>query len=223
MSSVFQAICPTQTTEPYVLAMMRALGLDTANPPCGWLQYLVKALHTTGEQTFLLLDDFMNSGPDISDGRLLGAIKANIRDTKVTVVVLSQSREAASFMLTLNHLNGFVKIVPLQQCLTDNRWLERVAFSEKRCLAAPWTDVPWSDQELEAAVVSYPQLKGVTGGESALRRSIQNKIGTFEEGPARAHLTPGALRDLLVSDQARADGERLDEDGLVRTTNLNVV
>jgi hypothetical protein len=207
------AICPARTTMPYVFAMMGALGLDTARPPSGWLPCLFEALQTSasGEQTFLLLDDFMSSGPDKFDARLLKAIEAGIRHSRITVVVLSQSREAASFMLTLNDLVG---IVPIKQCLTDNTWFERTRlnFSEEACLAAPWTDVPWSDREMEEAVVVYPQLRGAPGGECVLRQSIQKQMGTFEEGPARAQLTPGALLDLLVSDQARAGNERLYED-----------
>jgi hypothetical protein len=116
--------------------MMKGLSLNTANPPSGWLPCLVDALQTSGEQMFLLLDDFMSSGPNTSDTRLLSAIKAEIRDTKVTVVVLSQKRDAASFMLTLN---GLVGVVPIKQSLTDNTWLERrrLDFSGKACLAAP--------------------------------------------------------------------------------------
>ena len=109
-------ICPSQITEPYVLGLLRALGLDTMQPPSGWLECLIEALQTSGEQTFLLLDDFVSSKPEDVDVRLLEALKASIRDTNVTVVALSQSKDSANVMLTKN---GLVGIEPLPQCLSD--------------------------------------------------------------------------------------------------------
>jgi hypothetical protein len=79
---------------------MKALGLHTANPPSLWLPCLVEALQMSGEQTLLLLDDFMSSGPDMLDTRLLEAIKAQIRSTRVIVVVLSQSKPSTLFHTT---------------------------------------------------------------------------------------------------------------------------
>jgi hypothetical protein len=121
--------------------------------------------------------------------------------------VLSQNREAASFMLMRNGLEG---IVPLERCLTDDGWLERTRsnFSAEVCFAAPWTGVPWSDRAVEKAVVANPQLRDVPGGEDALRLSIRNKMSTFQ-GNAREQLTPIALlRKLLVSDEDGAGNIR---------------
>jgi hypothetical protein len=135
------AICPSQTTMPYAMAMLQFLGLSTVSPPSGWMTCLIDALILSeSKQQFLLLDDFMSNGPNDFDVRFLSSIKAHFRNTRVIVVVLTQSSESADKMLTINHM-----IRPLPESYTES--------------THAWSKMSWSASLLRKTALGDPKYK----------------------------------------------------------------
>ena len=73
------AFCPSQADPPYAREMVKFLDLDANDPPDGWLICLKNDINNKGERTYLLLDDFMSSGPNDFDRRLIESVKSTIR------------------------------------------------------------------------------------------------------------------------------------------------
>lgn len=109
------AICgQSGTDEPYVRSMLAALGMDPINPPKGWLKCLVNALddadNACTRKPFLVLDDFGGDEFVTADASLIITLKSQVRNTKVSVIVLTNTKEYADFLLSKNQLQGIVPV-----------------------------------------------------------------------------------------------------------------
>lgn len=106
------AFCRRDKSTPYVQSMLKALNLDTDQPPSGWLELLITALKCNPEgdnrRAVLILDEFISTPEPDADSALIETIKLLLTNTRIRVVVLTPSEEYADFLLTRNNLQGIV-------------------------------------------------------------------------------------------------------------------
>lgn len=160
------AICRTQVGLPYLSSMLSLLGLNALHPPNGWLSCLFDALDepsNDGRTSVLILDEFVSAGRDDADSALLMEIKATIRNrTNIRVIVLTPSEEYASYLLSLNKLQG---IVPLQGTYPIDRYPE-----------GEWRSMHWSSITMKVAARQLPELSSLDV------ESIDFEIDRFYDG-----------------------------------------
>jgi hypothetical protein len=192
------AFCPSQAPPPYAGEMLRLLGLDADNPPNGWLSCLKDAIQTRDEQTYLLLDDFMNRGSNELDGDLIASIQSKIRGSDITAIVLTHNQQAADYLLTLNGLKGIKPLLSLAD--TD---ILRTRNPPKM----DWeTDMSmeWSTNDLKHAAAVDPRNKHMK------KKKLHNRIDKFlarmtkEE---RKKVDPLSIAEMLDAPPAQEQNE----------------
>jgi hypothetical protein len=103
------ALCVANTSPVYYLDMLKLLGYNPSIPPNGWWSCLVEAVGKRKKfdlrQTVLILDEYEGVPNDANDG-FLKLLKAEIRNTRIHVVVLCPSKTYATHALSLNSLAG---------------------------------------------------------------------------------------------------------------------
>jgi hypothetical protein len=194
------AFCPSRVEPPYARAMLLLLGLDTENPPDGWLTCLLDALNRDGEQSYLLLDDFMSTGPNASDESLIIGIKAAIRGTTITGIVLTQNIKSADYMLTLNGWAGIVPLIPFEDRLqirtdaTQNRTDPKMDWETDMYTPS----IEWSEKALKLAAKVDPRHKKM---EEGIRDSLIHNFLKSLPKDQRKVVNPLDVFDMLANDQ----------------------
>lgn len=143
------AICRTNVGIPYTSSMLELLGLDPVNPPPGWLSCLVDALNEDSDdqhrQSVMVLDEFVCSEDQFEvESSLIMSLKALLRGSRTRVIVLTPSKEYASFLISKNELQG---IVPL----TGTYPLDQYPNGE-------WVSMHWSISTMKVAARQLPYL-----------------------------------------------------------------
>jgi hypothetical protein len=180
--------------------MLLLLGLDTENPPDGWLTCLLDALNRDGEQSYLLLDDFMSTGPNASDESLIIGIKAAIRGTTITGIVLTQNIKSADYMLTLNGWAGIVPLIPFEDRLqirtdaTQNRTDPKMDWETDMYTPS----IEWSEKALKLAAKVDPRHKKM---EEGIRDSLIHNFLKSLPKDQRKVVNPLDVFDMLANDQ----------------------
>lgn len=105
------AICRnrSQKGQPYVTEMLQLLGLNSENPPNGWLTCLIKALAPSAHETrksVLILDEYGNVPTNMADDAFITHIKTRLRSTCIYAIALTPSVSYADHLLTVNDLEG---------------------------------------------------------------------------------------------------------------------
>jgi hypothetical protein len=111
------SICRPDRSTPYVISMLKLLGLNHVNPPHGWLTCLVDALAENsggdGRRSVLILDEYVSTEQDDADAMFIHTLKLLLTNTSVRVIVLTPSEEYANYLLTQNPF-----------CRESSLWLE---------------------------------------------------------------------------------------------------
>lgn len=146
------AICRTNVGIPYTSSMLDLLGLDPVNPPHGWLSCLVDALNEDSgdhRQSVMVLDEFVCSEDLFEvESSLIMSLKALLRGSRTRVIVLTPSKDYASFLLAKNNLQG---IVPLSGTYP----LDQYPNGE-------WESMHWSIATMKVAARQLPSLSDRT-------------------------------------------------------------
>ena len=148
------AFVPTDQSLPYFHSMLRLFDLDPTKPPDGFLQHLITSL-SEPDPGILILDDFMTRGRNMDDVNLLNNIKKGIRETRVSVVVLTANEESANFLLSQNDLKFVCPLVTAPTLLEIC-----VRYGPiKRDVAVPlrwgeYLSMKWDKKELQLAIES---------------------------------------------------------------------
>lgn len=178
------AICRTEKGTPYVMSMLQLLGLDTTNPPNGWLTCLIEALSSPSRRkTFLILDEYVGRTGDEADEAFITTLKSHLRNTSVFAIALTPNEEYADWLLSLNQLQG---IVPLNG-----------TYLERRYPDGKWKDMHWPVVTLKTAARQDPLLISHIG-------RINDAIDNYVQG-----LTEEEFRQLSILKILKMLRERL--------------
>lgn len=173
----------------YVQSMMKLLDLDyeydpiknNDPPPKGWLHRLLEALEVSkeGKHSYLLLDDFMTNGWNVTDQALLSTIKTALRGKNVAVVVLTSNEEAADMMLSYDDLAAIRPLVTK----ADLDHIRREHYPVKRGVPVPldwdmYVSMEWDSNELMAAALLNPRYQHKSREEKGKLRAT---IGEYLE------------------------------------------
>jgi hypothetical protein len=176
---------PYDTSGSYYLEhMVTLLGfMDTKNPPVGLVAGLVHELDVPFDgrpPSYLVLDDFMPDGPNITDVDLISAIKTTIRSRNIIAVVLTSNKQSADYMLTMN---GLATIIPLvgTAAMKNIRaeWHQGEYQRRDKSFNLDWEanlSMEWDAEELKKAILVDPCYEKKSGQE---KRDLKSKIDTL--------------------------------------------
>lgn len=145
------AFVPTDQSLPYFHSMLRLFDLDPTKPPDGFLQHLITSLSEPDPGILI----FMTRGIYMDDVNLLNNIKKGIRETRVSVVVLTANEESANFLLSQNDLKFVCPLVTAPAL----REISVKYGPIKRDVAVPlrwgeYLSMKWDKKELQLAMQS---------------------------------------------------------------------
>jgi hypothetical protein len=173
------SICRPDRSQPYVVSMLMLLGLDSDNPPSGWLTCLVDALTLDnsggdGRRSVLILDEYVSTVRDDADATLIHTLKLLLTNTSARVIVLTPSEEYANYLLTLNQLQG---IVPLAGTYID------------QYPKGKWKSMHWSIPTLKVAAGQDPLF-------TSHSTSVDSEIDDFIQGMTEEQTNALSIRDI---------------------------
>ena len=193
------AFCPPAQSEKssFLVSMRDYLGLHEESAPEGWLDCFFSALSDLGAPVVVLLDDFMSGGISVLESDLCFAIKSLVRNTNITVIVLTQNRDAADHLLTKN---GWVGIIPV----LNNKAILNIRAKPPAQRVMNWNrdfDMSWQEDQLFSAARSFIESKGVGQTESETRSKISAYLGNLSQ-TERDEVTPLDIIDVVKKEDS---------------------
>lgn len=160
-------------TKPYFDSIVDLLGFDPDNSPTGFMKLLRQSLEKEDEgdrkdieRNLIILDNFMPSGFNKVDVAFIHNLKAQVRETGVTVLVLTSHKEAASTLLSENSLGT---IVPLMDAELIQKFKNEYGEIVKGVpLDFDWEELlpmKWDKDELKKAMEHSFAFKRLDGGK----------------------------------------------------------
>ena len=160
----------------------------------GWLKSLFDAL--AKQKSFLLLDDYMNNGPNRADVTFMQQLRGVTRTSNVCVMVFTRNKESAD---KLANLNGMVSVLPLvnETVITElHLHLNRpMAPKEVKVDWARDLHIEWTGNDLKQVLSQDPEFADID--EQDLEARIECFLQSRQSSEARYAVNPVQLHRIL--------------------------
>ena len=185
------AFCPgalgSQDPADYLNSMRSFLGVGDDQP--GWLACFFKALEEMDVDVVVLLDDIMSNGVTTgTSADLVFAIKTLIRGTKITVVCLMQSEEAANHLLKLNGWRSIVPVLPRADIITKRATTKQIVWATE-------FDMRWSETAFVRAALARKDVSSRLT-ETQVRTLVGNFLAALTPQD-RNEIGPDDIQEML--------------------------
>lgn len=210
-NQVLALVSPTDTSTSNststtcIERMVSLFNLRWGSVPQGFVTTLIKSLTTTSkkknligitrrrrrrnnnnekDRSYLLIDEFMPNGINISDKKLVLHLMKLIGGTNVCVFLLTPNKESADFLLTLNNSSSSSgTIQPLVETSVLNSLLQRTTTTSSFELDFDFWDMyccmEWDDESIQEAILGFDEFVDLTKETKLLVKEEIKEILTY--------------------------------------------